>query len=188
VSLFSQLIYWSKKMINSKLQEADDCVRMESVEDRAAIRTINEAAFGGPDEAVLVDKLRDDGHAIISLVAELDGQVVGHIMFSRMWIRTQTGLVSAVALAPVAVLPEYQHRGIGGRLIRQGLDLLRMEGEKIVIVVGHRDYYPRFGFSTDMARRLSSPFPSDVFMAMELSAGALDDVGGPVVYPPAFGI
>jgi len=161
----------------------------DSVEERALIRAINKAAFGGPDEADLVDKLRADGHALISLVAELGGSLVVHILFSRMWIRSQTGaLVSAVALAPVAVLPEHQRRGIGGRLVRDGLELMRAGGEKIAIVVGHPDYYPKFGFSTEKTQSLQSPFPAEAFMAIELSMGALDGVKGAVVYPAAFGI
>jgi putative acetyltransferase len=88
----------------------------------------------------------------------------------------------------VAVLPEYQRKGIGGILIRHGLELLRGRGERIVIVVGHPNYYPRFSFSPDNARFLKSPFPAEAFMAMELSAGALDGIQGSVVYPQAFGI
>jgi putative acetyltransferase len=160
----------------------------EDLEDPRAIRAVNEAAFGGLYEADLVDNLRAGGHSLISLVAELDGAIVGHILFSRMWIKTPTELIPAVALAPVAVLPEHQRNGIGGRLIRFGLDLLREGGEQIVIVVGHPEYYPRFGFSTGKARALESPFPADAFMAMELSTGALTRVQGAVVYPPAFGI
>jgi putative acetyltransferase len=172
---------------------ADHCVRIRientgSVDERATIRAINVAAFGRPDEAGLVDKLRADEHALVSLVAVLESSVVGHIMFSRMWIKTSCGLVSAVALAPVAVVPEHQRKGIGGLLIRHGLELLRGRGERIVIVVGHSNYYPRFGFSTDKARLLKSPFPAEAFMAMELSAGALDGIQGSVVYPQAFGI
>jgi putative acetyltransferase len=140
------------------------------------------------DEADLVDKLRAGEHVLISLVAELDGSIVGHIMFSRIWINTPQELVSAVALAPVAVLPEHQREGIGGLLVQRGLELLRGRGERIVIVVGHPTYYPRFGFSTDAAKLLESPFPPEAFMAMELSAGALDGIRGSVVYPPAFGI
>ena len=167
-------------------------VRIEdsgSFEERSTIRTINEAAFGGPDEADLVDRLRADGHALVSLVAEVDARLVGHILFSRMWIRNQTGtLVSAVALAPVAVLPEHQRKGIGGRMVRYGLELLRRRGEKIAIVVGHPDYYPRFGFSTEKAQSLESPFSKEAFMTIELCTGALDGVQGSVVYPAAFGI
>ena len=157
-------------------------------EERSVIRSIDEAAFGGPEEADLVDKLRTEGDALISLVAELEKRIVGHILFSRMWIETPGGLVSAVALAPMAVLPECQRRGIGGRLIRCGLDLLRSRGEKIVIVVGHPDYYPRFGFSSEKARSLEGPFPAAAFMGMELSPGALNDIHGRVIYPAAFGL
>lgn len=161
---------------------------LESVDERAGIRAVNRAAFGRTDEADLVDKLRGDEHALISLVADLAGSIAGHILFSRMWIRTSRGLVPAAALAPVAVLPEHQRQGIGGLLIRHGLELLRARGERIIIVAGHPSYYPRFGFSSDRAKLLESPFPPEAFMALELCEGALDGIRGPVVYPPAFGI
>lgn len=166
-------------------------IRIENTEsggERASIRAVNTAAFGRSDEADLVDKLSRGEHGIISLVAELEGSIVGHIMFSRMWINTLRGLAPAIALAPVAVLPVHQRKGIGGLLIQHGLELLRDRGEKIVLVVGHPDYYPRFGFSPEKAKLLESPFPSETFMAMELRAGALDEIRGSVIYPPAFGI
>jgi putative acetyltransferase len=153
-----------------------------------AIRAVNEAAFGRRDEADLVDDLRTGGAVLASLVAEIEGRIVGHILFSRMWIVSSSSSIEAVALAPLAVLPERQRRGIGGELIRHGLDLLRYGSEKIVIVVGHPDYYPRFGFSTEKARSLESPFPREAFMAMELNTGALDGARGTVRYPAAFGI
>jgi putative acetyltransferase len=153
-----------------------------------AVRSVNEAAFGQPDEADLVDRLRSEGLVLASLVAEYGTQITGHILFSRMWIDTARDSVPAAALAPMAVAPPYQRQGIGGRLIRSGLDRLRKRGEEIVIVVGHPDYYPRFGFTTENARSLESPFPRHAFMALELSPGALDGACGKVRYPAAFGL
>jgi putative acetyltransferase len=105
-----------------------------------------------------------------------------------MSIETTDEPVPAVALAPVAVLPEQQGKGIGGKLIRHGLDRLRAQGEQVVIVLGHPKYYSRFGFSTDKASSLASPFPTEAFMVIELSPGALDGVHGKVRYPDAFGL
>ena len=113
---------------------------------------------------------------------------MAHILFSRMSVETSEGPVAAAALAPIAVLPELQRRGIGGELIRYGLDLLRARGERIVIVLGDPDYYPRFGFSRDKARPLESPFPPEAYMALELQPGALDGVRGRVRYAAAFGL
>ena len=152
------------------------------------VRSINQSAFGGPDEADLVDSLRSEGAVLLSLVAEFEQRIVGHVLFSRMWIETSKGAVPAAALAPVAVHPEHQRRGIGEQLIRYGLELLRSRGEQIVIVLGHPDYYPRFGFSSEKALSLESPFPPEAFMAMELSSGALQGVRGKVRYPAAFGL
>jgi putative acetyltransferase len=170
------------------IPEQNLIVRSENAEDRCVIRSIHEAAFGRPDEAELVDNLRTEGLVLGSLVAEVERRIVGHILFSRMWVETPDGSVSVVALAPMAVLPEHQRKGIGERLIRHGLDVLRGRGEHIVIVVGHPEYYPRFGFSSEKARLLESPFPLEAFMAMELSPGALDGIRGRVRYPAAFGL
>ena len=167
------------------------CIRMEDAEDAAelrAIRAVNEAAFGEAAEADLVDQLRSDGSALISLVAESEASIIGHVLFSRMHINTASRPIPAVALAPVAVLPQYQRNGVGGRLITHGLELLRARGERIVIVLGHPAYYPRFGFSTEKAALLEAPFPREAFLAMELVDGALQGVQGPVLYPPPFGV
>ena len=152
------------------------------------IRQVNNEAFGGTDEADLVEALRTQGVVLLSVVAELDKRIVAHILFSRMSIETEAGAIAAAALAPMAVLPGYQRRGIGGTLIRHGLDTLREMNERIVIVVGHSTYYPRFGFSSALARPLESPFPAESFMALELTSGALDGIRGRVRYPDAFGI
>jgi putative acetyltransferase len=159
-----------------------------SAEERRAIHAVNEAAFGRRDEADLVDRLRTDGVTLLSLVAEAETGIAGHLVFSRMSIVTAGGSVPAVALAPMAVLPAHQRRGIGGRMIRRALEMLRERGERIVMVVGHPDYYPRFGFSSEMARCLKSPFPPEVLMAIELSPGALEGVRGRLRYPDAFGL
>ena len=148
------------------------------------MRAVNEIAFARPDEADLVEALHAEGVVLVSLVADVKKQVVGHILFTRMFVDA----VPAVALAPMAVLPAYQRQGIGHQLIEHGLDRLRELGEEIVIVLGHPDYYPRFGFSTEMARSITSPFPPEAFMAMELRPGTLKDVRGPVKYPGAFGL
>jgi len=166
----------------------DVIIRPEAAPDHSMIRQVNEAAFGCADEANLVEALRAEGVVMLSVVADLDRLIVGHILFSRMSIETLTEVVEAVALAPMAVLPRYQRQGIGGRLIRYGLDTLHGLGERIVIVVGHPSYYPRFGFSTEQTRSLESPFPPEAFMALELSPGALDRIRGRVRYPPPFGL
>lgn len=163
-------------------------IRPEREVDASAIQAVNEAAFGASDEANLVDALRREGFVLLSLVAEAEGRIVGHVLFSRMWIAGATGRLDAVALAPIAVVPERQRQGIGGQLIHRGLEMLRERGERIVVVLGHPDYYPRFGFSSERALALDSPFPRDAFMALELAPGALEGVAGAVKYPPPFGL
>ena len=163
-------------------------LRTEEIRDQPAIRSLVEYAFGRPDEADLVDRLRSEAVVLASIVAEVNDRVVGHALFSRVTIEGDGRVVSAVALAPVAVLPYCQRRGVGSALIRHGIDLLREGGEKIILVLGDPGYYPRFGFSCEKARLLETPFPRDAFMAMELKPGALNGVHGKVVYPAAFGL
>jgi putative acetyltransferase len=124
----------------------------------------------------------------LSLVAVEAGRVVGHILFSPMTIETQEGAVPAVALATLAVRPEFQNQAIGSQLVRDGLDRCSGLGHRIVVVVGHPEYYPRFGFSPARARGLEAPFPvpDDAFLALELAPGALEGVAGTVRYPPPF--
>jgi putative acetyltransferase len=163
-------------------------VRPETPADHATIHEINARAFGRDDEARLVDALRASEHFItdLSLVAEADGPVIGHILFTRIQIRTAADLVPALALAPLAVHPDWQRRGIGSRLVREGLDACRRLSHRIVIVVGHPTYYPRFGFTSARTFGLQSPYHDAAFMAHELVPGALRDVQGTVEYPPVF--
>jgi putative acetyltransferase len=170
------------------VQDVRQLVREAQPGDRDQIRKVNEAAFGRGDEADLIDGLRDEGVILLSLVAELEGRIIGHILFSRMSVETAQGPVAVVSLAPMAVLPEHQGRQVGSQLVRRGLDDLRERGERIVIVLGHEEYYPRFGFTPAKAQHLASPFPPEAFMALELSEDALAGVQGVVKYPSAFGL
>jgi putative acetyltransferase len=155
--------------------------------DLDAIRHVHRLAFGQDAEARLVDALRDGGYVRASLVAEQNGQVVGHILFSDLAIITDAGTVAALALAPLAVLPEVQNQGIGSALVRRGLEVCQKQGHRIIVVLGHPHFYPRFGFFSKLASALASPFGGgDSWMALELVPGALADVAGRVEYPPPF--
>lgn len=154
----------------------------------AAIDALDRQAFGGPYEAELVAKLRRDGLVFAELAA-LDGdRLLGHILFSRLDVEVGGRRVEAAALAPMAVAADRRGQGIGGALIRGGIEACRRMGIAVVIVLGHPDYYPRFGFSAARARHLATPFPGPAFMALELQPGCLDGGGGSVTYPHAFGI
>jgi putative acetyltransferase len=161
-------------------------VREETPDDLEAIREVHRLAFGRGDEARLVDALRDGGYGRLSLVAAECGRVVGHIFFSDLPIATQAGTLDALALAPLAVVPARQRQGVGSQLVREGLRACAEGGHRIVVVLGHPDYYPRFGFSAQLAERLKAPFSGPAFMALELVPGALADVTGEVRYPPPF--
>ncbi|UCD57603.1 MAG: N-acetyltransferase, partial [Candidatus Hydrogenedentota bacterium] len=115
-------------------------------------------------------------------------QIVGHILFTPIIIETQRGAVSALALAPMAVRPEFQNQGVGSELVRQGLKECRRLGHKVVVVVGHPTYYPRFGFSSARAKGLEAPFhvSDEAFLALELVPAALDGRSGMVKYPSEF--
>ena len=118
-------------------------IRPESIEDPQSIWHVNQAAFEGDAEANLVDALRDGGFVDVSIVAEVDGKVVGHILFSRVAIVTKVGTVDALSLAPMAVLPSHQRQGIGTKLVKSGLAACREQGHRIVVVLGHPEFYPR---------------------------------------------
>ncbi len=163
-------------------------IRPEEPGDHPAVFDVNARAFGSPAEAKLVDELREAASPAISLVAVASGRVVGHVFFSPVDIEGSGKPLRLIALGPLAVLPEHQNRGIGSLLSRAGLEACRDLGCDAVFVLGHRGYYPRFGFSVAKERGLYYD-PRELegaFMVAELRPGALDGCSGRVVYHPAF--
>jgi putative acetyltransferase len=162
-------------------------IRPERAEDEAAIRAVHCAAFPTDTEARLVDRLRTGGHARVSLVAEEDGVVVGHIVFSPVLVGAPPARCEGLGLAPVAVLPAHQRQGVGSALTRAGLAVCRQEGIAFVVVLGHPGYYPRFGFQPASAAGLDNEYGAEeAFMVLELQPGALPTPGGLVRYGPEF--
>ncbi|MBX3501040.1 MAG: N-acetyltransferase [Alphaproteobacteria bacterium] len=160
----------------------------ETPADVDAIAALNRAAFGGEEEVEIIDRLRRDGLLVLSLVERDARGIVGHILFSALDVAVDGRAVRSVALAPMAVAPARQRGGVGSRLVRHGLNVLRDRGWEAVIVLGHPDYYPRFGFSAALAARLAAPFSGEAFMALELRSDALAGAAGTVRYPRAFRI
>ncbi len=162
-------------------------IRREDPSDRDAIRKVNHQAFGGNAEADLVNALRDDGFAAVSLIAEVDGEVVGHIMFSAIKIRTEKRAFESLSLAPMAVLARFQRQGIGSALIEGGIEECRKLSYGSILVLGHPEFYPRFGFSSNLASSLICPFGSgEAWMALELVPESLKGVSGTVEYSAPF--
>ncbi|MEQ1820604.1 MAG: N-acetyltransferase [Terricaulis sp.] len=155
--------------------------------DYAAIRQVVRHAFGRDDEANLVEQLRSNGDALVELVAASDIAIQGHILYSPLAIVRGGETLRAAALAPVSVLPALQAKGLGGELIRAGNARCKALGCVAVVVLGHAEYYPRFGFSSSLTESLQAPFSGPHFMALEFEAGALA-AGGKVEYAKAFGI
>ena len=163
-------------------------IRAENSSDFDAIYRVTELAFGQPNEADLVNALRANASPYISLVAVVDEQVVGHIFFSPVTIETDDGVFAAMGLAPMAVLPEYQNRGIGSQLVREGLRECQRLGQDVVVVLGHPEFYPRFGFAPASLKGLRSEYDvrDEVFMSLELKEGSLAGRRGLVKYHPEF--
>jgi putative acetyltransferase len=165
-------------------------VRAERPEDYSAIEALNRAAFEGDSEARLVARLRQTEGFVsdLSLVAVQYERIVGHILFSPISIEAESSVVPALALAPMAVLPRFQNKGIGSALVREGLEACRRLRHKIVVVVGHARYYPRFGFVPARPLGIEAPFPvpDEAFMLLALTPGALEGVSGVIRYPPPF--
>jgi len=163
-------------------------IRPETPEDRASIHYVNREAFGRNQEADLVDKLRKRGALIVSLVAVQDTAVVGHIAFSPVEIASEESSFEALTLAPVAVLPAHQNKGIGSKLVTAGLEECRRLGHEIVVLAGHSNYYPRFGFVRAYAKGIECEFevPDEAWMIAELKQGALAGRQGKVKFQSEF--
>lgn len=162
-------------------------VRAEQERDRAAVHAVNVAAFETSSEADLVDALREQAEPVVSLVAEDNGVIVGHIMFSPVSLSGHPGL-KMMGLAPVAVSPEHQRKSIGSALVRMGLEQCKQLGFVAVVVLGHPEFYPRFGFSPSTRFGIDSEYevPDEVFMTKELQPAALDGKTGTVKYHAVF--
>jgi putative acetyltransferase len=161
-------------------------IRGETGADVDRVRAVEAAAFERPAEAQLVDRLRDAGALAISLVATLDDDVVGHVALSPVSIDGAHGAV--LGLGPMAVSPPYQSCAVGGRLVEEALALARERGHPGVVVLGHPEYYPRFGFvpASRFAIRYPAPVPDEAFLAAELAVDGLAEVRGAVRYHGAF--
>ena len=165
-------------------------IRPETKDETGKVFEINELAFGRKNEARLVDLLRKGSSFIpeLSLVAVKDDEILGHILFSKISIVDNQSITQSLSLAPMAVLPGYQNQGVGSKLILHGLEKARRLLFDSVIVLGHKEYYPRFGFLPAKKWGIKAPFSisPEFFMATELTPGSLNHVKGVVKYPDAF--
>lgn len=164
-------------------------VRQETLADEAAINVVNISAFEGEAEARLVAALRQSRHYIpeLSLVADIDGRLVGHIMLSRAHLQSSDGEVEVLALAPMAVVPSQSHRGIGSTLVRAAITQAANLGARAIVVVGHPPFYARFDFerASKWKIRCSLAVPEEAVQALELIKGSLS-CGGVINYSPIF--
>lgn len=162
-------------------------IRTEAPGDRDAVRSVNIAAFETPAEAGLVDVLRREARPLVSLVAEDEGSVVGHILFTPVTLSTDAQL-PLMGLAPMAVVPARQRQGVGSALVTEGIERCRQLGAAAIVVLGHAEYYPRFGFVPSARFAITSEYdvPPEVFMIRVLRDGALDRRAGTIRYHAAF--
>jgi putative acetyltransferase len=160
-------------------------IREEGPDDVAAVRALNRRAFGQDLEGDIVDALRSNGASVLSLVATRNGQVVGHILYSPVSVG---GDVTGAALGPMSVLPEHQRQGIGSQLVETGNRRLKEAGCPFILLVGHPDFYPRFGFTPASSRGIVCEWevPDDVFLLLVLDEARMQGVSGLARYRPEF--
>ncbi|HYK05763.1 MAG TPA: N-acetyltransferase [Thermoanaerobaculia bacterium] len=164
-------------------------VRKETRSDATGVRRVNELAFGRSSEADLVDVLRREADPFLSFVAEEDGEVIGHILFTPVNVELRAGGVAKIlGLAPMSVVPGRQREGVGSMLVVTGLEECRLAGFRAVVVLGHPEYYPRFGFVPAARVGITSEYdvPEPVFMIKELVDGGAASLAGVARYHPAF--
>ena len=183
---------------NSRLSQSkhdDIFIRQEKLSDREEVFDVIQAAFKEVEESdhsegYLVNRLRDSSSFIpeLSLVAEIESKIVAHILISKVEIVSDTEIFSVLSLAPVSVLPAYQSCGIGSRLINRAHQIANSLGYNSIVLIGHKDYYPRFGYQPAKRFGITFPFdiPSPFCLACELQPNALEGISGTVRYPPEF--
>lgn len=160
-------------------------IREERPDDIAAIRDVNKRAFNQDQEGNIIDALRSNGAALLSLVATLNGRVAGHIMYSPITVGDK---LTGAALGPMAVLPEHQREGIGSKLVEAGNLKLKDADYPFIIVLGHADFYPRFGFQPASTFGITCEWevPADVFMVLVLDQAKMQGVSGLAKYRHEF--
>lgn len=160
-------------------------IREESKNDLIAIKQINDKAFGQPEEGKVIDKLRESDSQVLSLVAEIDNNIVGHIFYSTAVLKGNNERIAGMGLAPMAVLPEYQNQGIGKLLINESLNIIKKKPVPFIIVLGHEDYYPKFGFEVASKYNIKCQWdgvPNEAFMIMILDKEKMSNVHGVAKY------
>jgi len=165
-------------------------IRKEKPKDIKAIQLLNNKAFEMPEEGKIVDVLREKCDNIQSLVAVIDGEIVGHIFFSPAEINIGDKIIYGMGLAPMAVLPEFQNQGIGSELVKAGLNLMKSKECPYVIVLGHPKFYPRFGFEKASKYSIKSQWdvPDESFMILIMDKETMNNVSGTARYLPEFDI
>ena len=164
-------------------------IRKELPGDEKAVFDVNFRAFGQEAEPKIVDELRKNCPEGVSLVAEEQGKIVGHILFTPVWIETASKQVNGMGLAPLAVAPEYQRKGIGSALIKAGTEALRASGTPFIVVLGHPDYYPKFGFEKASLYGIRCEYdqvPDEAFMIFVFHPQAMEGIRGTAKMRPEF--
>ncbi|MGD0804262.1 MAG: N-acetyltransferase [Candidatus Bathyarchaeia archaeon] len=162
-------------------------IRPENPDDIEAIRQVHLSAFPRPNEAKLVDLLRQAGKASVSLVALEEGRVIGHVLFSPIDLVPNSMNLHGLGMGPVGVLPKFQRQGIGSRLIIEGLEICRRKGFDFIVELGEPKYYSRFGFLRASDYNLKNEYDADdAFRVIEMHIGILQKISGLVKYQPEF--